>query len=299
MNNRGRKTTAAPKKRQSPTQSGSKVFHAHSRHRSQFVMPRTAMRYGSHHMAGTNDNSKREMRLQVQPLALTVSANPVTITMRAYYSSYHLWAAKHFCELAKNAENEPGDHTRFDIKHRAYVTNSILSAVAFLEAAINELYQDAADNHESYITKLNADSKQLMSDFWQFTEERNRSAFNLLDKYQIALTFLRKPQFDSGQSPYQDVTLVVRLRNELVHFKPKSLGGDVEHKLARQLRGKFAENKLMDGSGNPWFPDKCLGHGCAQWAVASVTNFADQFFAAIDVEPNYQRIEFDPVPEEA
>jgi len=250
-------------------------------------------------MDDSNENTKRNVTVQVQPLTVTVSVNPVTITMRAYYSSYHLWAAKHFCALAQTVENAPGEQTRFDIKHRAYVTNSVFSAVAFLEAAINELYQDAADNHESYIKELDPDSKRLMSDFWQFTEERNRSAFNLLDKYQIALTLLRKQQFDPGQLPYQDAAFVVKLRNELVHFKPQSLGGDVEHKLARQLRGKFPENRLMDGSGNPWFPDKCLGHGCAEWAVTSVSNLADEFFATINVEPNYQRIEFKPPPEGA
>jgi hypothetical protein len=250
-------------------------------------------------MDNLNENTTRNVTVQVQPATIALSVNPVTITMRAYYSSYHLWAAKHFCALAQSVENASGVQTRFDVKHRAYVTNSVFSAVAFLEAAINELYQDAADNHESYINELDPDCKRLMSDFWQFTEERNRSAFNLLDKCQIALTLLRKQQFDLGQLPYQDAAIVVTLRNELVHFKPQSLGGDVEHKLARRLRGKFPENRLMDGSGNPWFPDKCLGHGCAEWAVNSIVRFADEFFAKINVEPNYRRIEFNPLPEDA
>lgn len=82
----------------------------------------------------------------------------------------------------------------------------------------------------------------------------------------------------------EDAALVVRLRNELVHFKPKSLGGDIKHRLTRQLRGKF--------------PDKCLGYDCAKWATTSAIKFADEFFATIDVEPNYQRIEFKPEADE-
>jgi hypothetical protein len=77
------------------------------------------------------------------------------------------------------------------------------------------------------------------------------------------------------------------------------LGGDVEHKLSRQLSGKFDDNTLMRGSGNPWFPDKCLGHGCCAWAVRSVIAFADDFFGRIGVEPNYQKITFQPLPDEA
>lgn len=223
----------------------------------------------------------------------------MTVKMRVYYSSYHLWAARHFAALAKGIEATRGDRQRFDIRHRAYVTNSVFSAVSFLEAAINELYQDVADGHKSYIAGLDSDSKRIMSDFWDFTEGRNRSAFTLLDKYQIALTFLRKQQFETGRRPYQDASLVVKLRNELVHYKPRSLGGKDEHRLVRQLSGKFDDNPLMSGSGNPWFPDKCLGYGCADWSVRSVIAFADDFFDRIGVKPNYQGVPFKPSPDEA
>jgi hypothetical protein len=74
------------------------------------------------------------------------------------------------------------------------------------------------------------------------------------------------------------------------------LGGDIQHKFVGQLQGKFTDNQLMKGSGNPWFPDKCLGHGCAEWCIRSVTELADQFFERIGVEPNYQRVRFEPEP---
>jgi hypothetical protein len=227
------------------------------------------------------------------------SALPIAVKMRAYYSSYHLWAARHFSVLARNIETGGTERPRFDIRHRVYVTSSIFSAVGFLEAAINELYQDVADAHESYVASLDGDSKRIMSEFWDLTEGRNRSPFSLLDKYQIALTLLRKQQFELDQRPYQDAALVVKLRNELVHYKPKSLGGDAPHTLSRQLGGKFDDNALMSGSGNPWFPDKCLGHGCAEWSVRSVIAFADEFFGRIGVQPNYQRVQFQPSPGEA
>jgi len=233
---------------------------------------------------------------QVQEVDIAL---PITVKMRVYYSSYHLWAAKHLTALVKGIEAVGSERPRFDIRHRTYVTNSVFSAASFLEAAINELFQDVADGHESYVSALDAGSKRTMSEFWTFTEGRNRSAFSLLDKYQLALTFLRKPQFASGQQPFQDASLVVRLRNELVHYKPSSLGGETKHTLARQLGGKFADNTLMRGSGNPWFPDKCLGHGCADWSVRAVAALADEFFGRIDVEPNYQRVKFQPPSDEA
>lgn len=136
------------------------------------------------------------------------TALPVTIIMRAYYSSYHLWAAKHLSELARSIENQEGERPRFDIKHRAYVTNSILSAVAFLEAAMNELFQYIADGHESYIAPLDAGSKREISEFWQ-RDQRKKKRRGVFAKYQSALTFLRKQQFAPGQPPYLDGKLVV------------------------------------------------------------------------------------------
>ena len=74
-----------------------------------------------------------------------------TLMMRVYFSSYHLWAAEHFSQLTGEIEGRHKGKPRFDIQHRSYSVNAVLSSVAFLEAAVNELFQDAADNHESYI----------------------------------------------------------------------------------------------------------------------------------------------------
>jgi len=212
-----------------------------------------------------------------------------SVLIRVYYSSYHLWATNHFAQLAGEIEDTHSGRSRFDIKHRAYVTNSILSAVAFLEAAINELYQDAFDKHSGYLTTLPQAIRNLLGDFWAMTEGENKSAISILDKYQLALRFCGKEPFNKGKSPYQEVDLVVRIRNALTHYKPQSLGGDNIHRLEAGLRGKFSENKLMSGSGNPYFPDKALGRGCADWVVASVRKFADKFFSEIELVPNYQR----------
>ena len=220
-------------------------------------------------------------------------AQPITIVMRTYFSSYHLWAARHFLALAKNLENTDGRSPRFDIKHRAYVTNSILSAISFIEAGINELFQDVCDNHTSYTASLDSVGRNALLDCWHAASRKS-----IFEKYNKALTCLRKKPFGKNQAPQEDAALVNSLRNALVHYQPTSLGGNVEHKLASKLTGKFPDNKLMTGSGNPWFPDKCSGHGCAEWAIHSVTTFADEFFCRIGVQPNYQRVQFNPAPHE-
>jgi hypothetical protein len=156
--------------------------------------------------------------------------------MRTYLSSHHLFAAKHFASLAGEIEDEHHGRSYFDPKHRAYVMASILSSVAFLEATINELFQDAYEQHSRYVGSINSRTLELMKYFWEDTKEtENKSRTTILKKYQFALTFADVARFIENESPYQDVALLTDLRNELVHYKPKTLGGDSTHRLQIKL----------------------------------------------------------------
>ena len=223
----------------------------------------------------------------------------VSWSMRAYFSSYHLWAAKYFSKLAAEIE----DHYKkssvpvFDIRHRVLVMNSISSSVAFAEAAINELFQDAVDKHHAYILPIKKEKIDILSDYWCMTELKNKSHISILDKYQLALRFCDKKPFDNSKNPYQNAELVIQLRNTLIHYKPESISPDrtckpgKQIKLGDKLNGKFPQNSLMIKSGNPYFPDKLLGCGCTSWSWKSMESLADLFFQSIGIEPNYKKVD--------
>ncbi len=214
------------------------------------------------------------------------------IKMRAYFSSYHLWAAKHFLELATDIEDNGQDTPVFNIEHRAYIHNSVLSSVAFLEAAINELFQDAHDEHQSYINALDPLIIEKLSSYWATTEIKRKFKPTLV-KYQQALIITDSNKMIEDENLYEDTRLAIELRNFLTHYKPKSVGGDSTHVLQYELKGKFPLNKKYEKSGNSDFPDKMLGKGCAEWSFVSVQNFADEFFRRMDIQPNYQRVDFE------
>ena len=249
------------------------------------------------------DNETRELEqggsqeptleVAVSDIVAAAAAPALKVVQRVYYSSYHLWAAQHFSDLAGAIETAHSGPPRFDIEHRAYVTSAVFSAVAFMEAAINELFQDASDGHHAYIDPLDSSTQSLMATYWELTDEGTRAALGILDRYQLLLNFARKESFPKGELPYQDAALLVELRNRLVHYKPEDVSGSDVHRLQKKLTGKFPLNALMEGSSNPFFPDKGLGHGCAQWAVVSSKSFLDEFHARIEVTPNYQRVDFD------
>lgn len=208
--------------------------------------------------------------------------------MRSYFSTYHLWASRHFCEKARQIEATDSGQSRFSVEHRAYVIGAVVEAGAFLEAAINELFKDCVDSHLGYIKTLSPVCTNALRDKWNEWHVNRRVTVPTLDKYVAALVCCAVSPFDRGAAPFQDVELVVRLRNALVHFTPQSLAGDDPHPLGDVLKNRFIPNRLMEQSGNPYFPDKCLGAGCADCAFRSTKAYCDAFYAKIGVTPNYE-----------
>jgi hypothetical protein len=178
------------------------------------------------------------------------------------------------------------------LNHRAYTIGTVTSGVAFLEAAVNEIYKDAVDEHQSDIQTLGTDGVRILRIIWELTEDRNKFV-GILDKYQFALKYLGHEPIETGRALFENAKLVIELRNQLVHFKPETgWGGQhstFEDRLAKKIGGKkYPTSKLFEGSGNPFFPDHCLGYGCCAWTIDSVKGFADEFFRRIGVKPNYQ-----------
>ncbi|SDH18900.1 hypothetical protein [Pseudonocardia oroxyli] len=187
----------------------------------------------------------------------------VSVASRHYLSAEHLWSALHAARRSRELEAEvagPG----FDPEHRSYVISALLSAVAFLEAVVNEVFEDAVDRNDR-VKPLGLRCTELMAETWA-TSERS---LGTLERYQLALLMADKARFGKGENPYQDASSVIGIRNSLTHFKPRwHQHGEVE-KLEKSLSGKFDLNPYLAETGNPWFPGKVLSAGCAEWAVNS------------------------------
>jgi hypothetical protein len=220
-------------------------------------------------------------------------ADSIRLLMRNYFSTNFIWTALHTTRLVEELEAAPGAQPRFDMAHRSLAASAVVASGMFLEAAVSELFQDAYDRHglsgDGYLAPLDAGAVEKMATVWRYTN----SGWGLkpLDKWQALQDCCGREPLDLGVAPAQDAMLVVRLRNALVHFKPEDIAADEQHELERGLRGKFPENRLMEGSGNPWWPSHGLGHGCCEWAIRSSRALADHVFDDIGIRPNYRRVE--------
>lgn len=218
------------------------------------------------------------------------------VLLRPYFSIQHLFSAVHLANLSKEVEREYVGRCTDDmfLVHRTYVSNGIFSAVAFLEATINEVFSDADTNIRGVVRDLNPDAVQMLASLWRQGIPRT-AGYPVIKKYQIALLLSGKQELNSGLTPYQDVDLLIKLRNSLIHYEPdwESTGADgtfLQGKnISKKISGKFALNPLTGGK-NPLFPDKCLGAGCAKWAVKVSIQFADEFFWNMGLIPTYEKI---------
>jgi hypothetical protein len=213
-----------------------------------------------------------------------------SVQTRYYFSSYHLWGAAHFARLT--FEQESGPDPNFNIQHRTYVINAILAAVTFLECAVNELFDDLTDEHLLYIDPLCEDAKRSLIELWTNNKKFERSG--TLQKYRETLRWVGKPAFDENSPPYEDAALIIKLRNELMHAHSRTRESGDTTALHVALSKKFRPNRHMADKGNPYFPDQCLSAACAEWAVGSATAFANEFFSRLEMQPDYQRVNFGP-----
>ena len=152
-------------------------------------------------------------------------------------------------------------------------------SAAALESKINEIYLFAVDKNLNVFKGYELKILDILSEAWRVVNE-----MPILSKYQIALLLCGKKQFDKGTNPYQDADRLVRLRNALFHYKPE---WDSELKTHRKLKdsldGRF-DISPFSHENDIFFPKKCLGHGCAAWAVQGTKNFINSFYIKMDLQ---------------
>jgi hypothetical protein len=179
--------------------------------------------------------------------SISVSAS-ATVGRRDYYSTHLLFAAHFSAWQAKDREAHlADDEPRFDPRHRAFVITALVSASVFLEAAINEVLQDAADDHITpKIANVSAETRGLWSAYWLGLDSGRRG--EVLEKYQAALELAGCEKFDEGAEPFQSARLLSRTRNLILHFKPETRWSDAApNNLVGGLASRVPRNPQIAG----------------------------------------------------
>jgi hypothetical protein len=207
---------------------------------------------------------------------VTVSA---TASVRPSMSFEHLRSAALFAGMCGQLESPHSWPPPDDIwnRHSAAASSAVVLAVCSLEAIINEFHLNAADGAGPQLGKAAAMARRI-ADVWDTVERQS-----LLRKFQWVLEIAGCEPFETDRLPYADVKCLVELRNELVHYKPEwSHSMERGSRLEQRLRGKFDLNVLA-APGMHFLPYRCLGAGCARWAVTTVLAFTKGFDTRLGV----------------
>lgn len=105
-----------------------------------------------------------------------------------------------------------------------------------------------------------------------------------LTRFKVVLHLLKKPPFREGEQPWQDMTVLVRLRNELVHYKSrwgKEMEGQKLYKTLRHLG--LAKPPFVPLNAN-YFPHQFLSAASAAWSVRTAVSFLNGFYDRLGIE---------------
>jgi len=157
---------------------------------------------------------------------------------------------------------------------RSYGSACIMSAAASLEALVNEFFI----NPDGPLRCMMGDFE---SEFW------GRGGIEWkppLDKYQVALKMLGRPQFDELAPPFRDTWALLELRNALVHYKP-TWDPDRKRKveLVEVLAGKYHLSPFPD-SGADFVTMKSMSAGCARWVISTSLMFMKDFHSRAQID---------------
>ena len=224
------------------------------------------------------------------------------IKFRDCFSVRYIQSAALLCQLAFAIEQEYREakeiSAALQLRHEVFVLNSVLSTVSFLESTINELYADVADGAYYYTDEKHEVLLRLIGEKWK--NEKNFDRAPLLSKYQKILIIAGIPTFDEGDQAFANLRILIEIRNHLMHYTrewvvigdggSRGIGEETTSgKFGKILRQKFATNPFAL-KNQPFFPNKCLGHGCAEWAVVNSLIFTDEFFRRLELPAPYEGI---------
>jgi hypothetical protein len=208
-----------------------------------------------------------------------------SLQIQEMFAMQHLWTARHAARLCRERESQVIRQRSVDTELRSHAMASIFFAAAFLEALVNEVILGMLDA-SGPTPRTACIPPSTIPGFRQLWRRERR--LGIRGKYQEALFAVGKPQYDERRDPAKSMLLVVELRNHFVHHQPEWREVNAEHDFERALkRAGVAPNQQP--LGPPWFTNKALGAGLAEWSCDVITRFAKSWWKRMGLRGGFDR----------
>ena len=204
----------------------------------------------------------------------------IKLRQKSMFAVQHLLAAARFSRQCGHVQKE---HTgealgSFYDEQIACTSASVMLCVASLESNINEYLENVSSLFSGLTAKQGDRFVELIS------------TLSILEKYDRVLAIRGLEPFQKGERPYQDVSALISLRNEFVHFHPEYHDEQSRHqRLGKKLDNRFDLSPFISKETGVLFPQRIVSHGCTKWAVEESLKFMKIFEQRLGVSSKFER----------
>jgi len=164
-------------------------------------------------------------------------------------------------------------------EHRSLVVAAIMQSSAALETELSEIVVHGPGCHLGS-NGIDHNAQKFLAPLEPLIDKQS----GVLNRWQTLLYLLQKGPFDAGALPFQDASLLVLLRNELVHHKSQWGGALSKKALVERLMARSFQVPPWVLAGHNDFPNRILVADCAQWAAVTAANFLDAVYLLLGVK---------------
>lgn len=165
-----------------------------------------------------------------------------------------------------------------EAEHRSYVVSTVIQCAAAPESEIAEILLHGPGHHLGS-NGIDISARDFLQPLADVIDDEPT-----LHRYELMLHILRRPSLDRGGNPFQSADLLVKLRNELVHYKSRWQEEMERQKLFARLKQLRFQEPPFITADTPFFPHKCLSASLASWCVNTSVAFITDFYARLGIE---------------
>lgn len=217
-----------------------------------------------------------EVTAVVQARATATAEVDVRYSFTAQYLVGSAMLARRCAEIERAHPDNADEPTWTE--HRALVTAVVMQCAAAVEAESAELTIHGPGNHLGS-DGMDRKAHEFLAPLADFIDDQDA-----LTRYKVILHLLGKAPMPEGEQPWQDMAVLVRLRNELIHYKSR-WGQEMERqKFFTTLQHLRLPKPPFVPEGSIFFPHLLLGAACAAWSVRTAVAFINRFYDRMGIE---------------
>jgi hypothetical protein len=162
-------------------------------------------------------------------------------------------------------------------EYRSYVVSTVFQCAAALESEIAEITQHGP-GHQLGSNGLNVPAHNFLKPLADVIDGEST-----LRRYELVLHLLQLPALERGTDTYRTASLLIKLRNELIHYKSRWDSEIDRAKLFSSLRQLKLDKPSFIQTNTTFFPHQCLSASLASWSVITTISFITEFYSLLGI----------------